>query len=181
MNKPSETEKQPTEPRPDDPQAESGESIDDVRAELDEMRDRLLRSQAELENYRRRARRELDDELRYANVPLIRDLLPVIDNVQRAVAAAEKNADANSLLEGFKMVAKQLDEVLARHHCTPIEALHEPFDPNRHEALLQQPHEEHPPGTVIGVAQSGYQLRDRVVRPTQVIVAAQSTATEEND
>ena len=153
------------------------ESVEQLRQEVDEAKDRLLRTQAELENFRRRARRELEDEQRYAHVPLIRDLLPVIDNVHRAVSAAEKNADAASLLEGFKMVAKQLDEVLARHHCTPIDALHEPFDPNLHEAILQQPHDEFPAGTVIGVAQSGYQLRDRVVRPTQVIVVAPKNET----
>ena len=102
---------------------------------------------------------------------LVRDLLPVIDNVERAIEAGEKNADAAALLEGFKMVNQQLDDVLKRHHTTRIEALHAPFDPNVHHAILQQPSEEHPANTVLMVTQNGYQLHDRVVRPAQVIVS----------
>lgn len=156
-------------------------SIESLQAELADARDKALRAHAELENVRRRARRELEDELRYANMPLMRDLLPVVDNVRRAVEAAEKSNDAAGLLEGFKLVAKQLEEVLARHHCTPIEALHEPFDPNLHEAILQQPTDEFPPGTVVAVAQPGYQLRDRVVRPTQVIVSSAKAEEAETE
>jgi molecular chaperone GrpE len=100
------------------------------------------------------------------------DLLPVLDNVGRAIEAAEKHPDAAGLLEGFKMVARQLADALARHNCTPIPALHEPFDPHRHQAILQQPSAEYPAGTVLAVAQPGYQLHDRVLRPTQVIVSA---------
>ena len=113
----------------------------------------------------------MDERLRYANLGLLRDLLPVIDNVDRAIEAAEKNADAAALLEGFKMVSQQLGEVLKRHHCTRIEALHTPFDPNVHHAVMQQPSEEHPANTVLMVTQNGYQLHDRVVRPSQVIVS----------
>ena len=77
-----------------------------------------------------------------------------------------------SLRDGFQLVKEQLKTVLAQHHCTEIEALHQPFDPHQHEAILQQPSAEHPPGTVLDVVQVGYQLHDRVVRPSQVIVAA---------
>ena len=134
-------------------------------------RDRELRLHAELENYRKRAARELEERLRYANMGLLRDLLPVVDNVDRAIEAAEKNADAAALLEGFKMVHKQLGEALARHHCQPIDALHEPFDPHKHHAVMQQPSAEHPPNTVLIVTQNGYELHDRIVRPSQVIVS----------
>ena len=102
---------------------------------------------------------------------LLRDLLPVVDNVDRAIEAAGKNADAAALLEGFKMVHKQLGDALARHHCRPIDALHEPFDPHKHHAVMQQPSADHPPNTVLMVTQSGYELHDRVVRPSQVIVS----------
>ena len=142
-----------------------------LRAELAAAKDRELRAHAELDNYRKRAARELDERLRYANLSLLRDLLPVIDNVDRAIEAAEKNADAAALLEGFKMVSQQLGDVLKRHHCTRIEALHAPFDPNVHHAVMQQPSEEHPANTVLMVTQNGYQLHDRVVRPSQVIVS----------
>jgi molecular chaperone GrpE len=140
--------------------------------ELAAAKDRELRAHAELDNYRKRAARELDEQHRYANLSLLRDLLPVLDNVDRAIEAAEKNADANALLAGFKMVSQQLGDVLTRHHCTRIEALHTPFDPNVHHAVMQQPSEEHPANTVLMVTQNGYQLHDRVVRPSQVIVSA---------
>ncbi len=142
-----------------------------LRAELAVARDRELRSQAELDNYRKRAARELDERLRYANMALLRDLLPVVDNVDRAIDAAQKNADAAALLEGFKMVHKQLGDALARHHCRPIDALNEPFDPHKHHAVMQQPSADHPPNTVLMVTQNGYELHDRVVRPSQVIVS----------
>lgn len=112
-----------------------------------------------------------DDERRYAAMPLLRDLVPVVDNVERAIAAAEKQADAVSLLEGFKMVLQQLNTALERNQCKRIDALHQPFDPHLHEALMQQPSNEYPAGTVIGVGQAGFQLHDRVVRPAQVIVS----------
>ena len=145
---------------------------EDLRRELEEANDRVLRTQAELENYRKRVARQMDDQRRYANLPLIRDLLPVWDNMGRAIEAAEKADEADSLLEGFKMVIRQLEDVLARYHCNRIEALGEPFNPHLHEAILQQPSAEHPPGTVIHVTETGFQLHDRVVRPSKVIVSA---------
>jgi molecular chaperone GrpE len=148
------------------------ESTGKLRAELDQAKDRILRLQAELDNVHKRSARELHDQLRYANMGLLRDLLPVLDNARRAIEAAEKGADIDALLDGFRMLAQQLEGVLARHHCEKIEALHEPFDPHSHEAITQQPSAEHPPQTVILVHQDGYRLHDRVVRPSQVIVSS---------
>ena len=147
-----------------------------LRAELEEAKDRELRSRAELENYKKRAARQIEEERRYANLPLMRDLLPVLDNLDRAIEAAEKNQDAAGLLEGVKMVARQFHDVLRRHDCREIEALDKPFDPHLHQAVCQQPSDEYPPNTVVNVLNSGFQLHDRVVRPSQVIV---STAKEE--
>lgn len=146
--------------------------IERISSELDEAKDRALRSQAELENYRKRVTRQLQEELRYANVPLIRDLLPVWDNMGRAIEAAENTHETASLLEGFKMVAEQLQGVLQRHHCKRIEALDQPFDPHQHEAICQQPCDWRPANTVMEVVQTGFLLHDRVVRPSQVIVSA---------
>ncbi len=143
-----------------------------VRAELDAAKDRALRCQAELENYRRRAAREMQLERRYATLPLLRDLLPVWDNVNRAIEAGEHSGKDPALMQGFKIVAGQLEDVFRRHDCVRIEALHQPFDPNLHEAITQQPSEQHPPGTVVGETQTGFRLHDRVVRPSQVIVSA---------
>ena len=146
--------------------------IELLRKDLEEAGNRVLRAQAELENYRKRARRELDEERRFANVPLVRDLLPVMDNVQRAIAAAEKTPNAANLLDGFRMVSQAFDSALSRHHVQRIDALHQPFDPAYHEAISQQPSAEHPPNTVIMIVQDGFTLHDRVVRPAQVIVSA---------
>jgi molecular chaperone GrpE len=145
--------------------------LEQLRSQAAEAQDRYLRSQAELENTRRRLRREMDEERRYAELSLLSDLLPVIDNIDRAVTAAEKNADAASLLAGFKMVSQQLNNVLEKHHCKPIEAEGQPFDPAVHEAIMQQPSNEHPDNTVVAVGQTGYTLHDRVVRPAQVVVS----------
>ena len=144
---------------------------DRLRADLREAGDRVLRAQAELDNYRKRARRELDEELRYANMSLLRDLLPVLDNIRRGIAAAEKSPDTSGLLDGIKMVAQSLTGTLARHHCTRIEALYKPFDPALHEAISQRPDDQYAPYTVIDVVQDGYVLYDRVVRPAQVVVS----------
>ena len=143
-----------------------------LAAELDDARDRLLRTTAELENFRKRAARELDQERRYAVLPLVRDLLPLVDNVQRAIEAAEKSGAPAALLEGVRLVAQQLESILSRHDCTKIEALGQPFDPHIHEAISQMPSNQYPAGTVSAVAATGYQLHDRVVRPAQVVVSS---------
>jgi molecular chaperone GrpE len=153
------------------------DELEQLRRQAAEAQDRYLRSQAELENTRKRLRRELDDERRYAELTLLADLLPVIDNINRAIEAAEKNADAASLLSGFKMVGQQLKQVLEKHHVKPIDAEGQPFDPAVHEAILQQPSAEHPENTVTTVAQTGYKLHDRVVRPAQVIVSTKHSET----
>ncbi|HVU86809.1 MAG TPA: nucleotide exchange factor GrpE [Pirellulales bacterium] len=144
----------------------------ELRAQLDEAKERALRLQAEWENFRKRARRELEEERRYADLRLLGDLLPVLDNMQRAIEAATKSSDGGGLLEGFKLVKQQLENVLAQHHCQRIDALNHPFDPHLHEALMQQPTTDAAPNTVIAVAREGFKLHDRVIRPAQVIVAA---------
>jgi molecular chaperone GrpE len=165
------------EPPQDDPDAlhagdePEGQEMEQLRADLREATDRVLRAQADLENYRKRSRRELDEERRYAFIPLLRDLLPVVDNIQRAIAAAEKSAESGALLDGIRMVAGSLESTLARHHCHRIDAMNKPFDPAFHEAIAQQPNSSVPEHTVLAVAQEGYVLHDRVVRPAQVVVS----------
>ena len=93
-----------------------------LQAELDETRQKNVRLQAELENFRKRMMRTMEEERRYASLPLLRDLLPVVDNLQRAITAAEQHENASGLLDGVKMVADQLTAILQRHHCEPIAA-----------------------------------------------------------
>lgn len=142
-----------------------------LEVQLAEANVRTLRLQAELDNFRKRAFRQMEDERKYAVVPLLRDILTVVDNLERAIHAAEKNENSAGLLEGVRMVDQQLAAVLKKHECLPIEAAGKPFDPNQHEAIAQQPSDEFAAGTVAAIAQTGYQLHDRVVRPTQVLVS----------
>jgi len=144
-----------------------------LEQQLQEAEERVLRVQAELENFRKRARREYDDAQRYREIDLLRDLLPVLDNVLRAVEASEKTADVESLKAGFRMTAQQIEKVLDTHGCKTIDTVGQPFDPAVHDAILQQTVPDAVPGTIVGMASRGYRLHDRVVRPAQVIVAKQ--------
>lgn len=152
--------------------ADQNAEIVHLREELEEMKDRALRALADLDNYRKRAERTVADERRYAGLPLLRDLLPVLDNVRRAIEAGQKSTDPKPLLDGVELVSRLLRDVLAKHHCTPIVALHQPFNPNLHEAVLQQPSPEQPAGAVLMEVREGFMLHDRVVRPSQVIVSS---------
>ena len=155
--------------------------LDGLQAKLEEAQDRALRSSAELENYRQRANRQMAEERRYANLDLLRDLLPIWDNMGRAVEAAEKAGEADAILEGFQMVCTQLESVFERYHCQKLNPLGEPFDPHLHEAISQMPSADHPPGTVLHVVQIGFQLHERVVRPCQVVVSAAPPEPPEPD
>ncbi len=147
------------------------ERVASLQAELEEAEDRALRSRAEMENFKKRLSRQVEEERRYACLPMIHDLLPVLDNMDRAICAAENSENDAGLLEGFSMVAQQLRDVLVKYDCKEIEALDQPFDPHLHQAVSQQPTDESPANTVVAVVEKGYQLHDRVVRPSKVIVS----------
>jgi molecular chaperone GrpE len=151
--------------------ADAAVEVDALRTELAEANDRVLRTQAEFENYRKRAQRDAADERKYAAMPLISDILGVIDNLDLAIQAAEKSGSAGALLEGVRMVEGMFLSVLAQHHCKRIEGVGQPFDPNLHQAIAQEPSDEYPAGTVTRVVRFGYQLHDRVVRPSHVFVS----------
>ena len=141
-------------------------------SETKDLNDRLLRLQAEMQNLRNRTSREIADERKYAALPVLRDLLPVVDNIDRAIEAAEKSGEAENLLAGFRLVKQQLHTLLASHQGEMIPAEGELFDPNFHQAILQQPSADVPAGKVMMVTQPGYKLHGRVIRPAQVIVSA---------
>lgn len=142
-----------------------------LQGELREANERVLRAQAELENFRKRSRREMEDERKYASLPLIRDLLSVMDNLDRALEAAERNQNNTGLVEGVKMVAIQFTTYLEQYGCRKIAAVGLPFDPHQHEAIAQEPSTEHATGLVTRIARNGYMLHERVVRPSQVLVS----------
>ena len=162
-------------------QSSMNDELQRLDNELKQANERALRAQAELENFRRRLRREMEEERRYAALPLVADLLVVVDNLDRAVEAAEKNEGANSsLLQGVKMVQSQFLSVLEKHHCRRIGEVGAAFDPNEDQAIAQEPSAQIPAGHVTKVVQFGYRLHDRVIRPAHVLVstgAAQTAAS----
>jgi molecular chaperone GrpE len=132
----------------------------------------LKQTQADFENYQKRAARERDTERKYAVAPLARDLLPALDNLQRAMDAAKQVGESGPLVQGVAATQAQIIQILGRHGITPIEAQDQPFDPNRHEAVMQRPSPDHAPGTVVQVLQNGFMIHDRVLRPASVVVSA---------
>ena len=154
-------------------QDETSDEVSRLATELEAANGRVLRAQAELENFRKRIRREMDDERKFAAMPLVRDLLPVIDDLDRAISASEQGADSTGLLDGVKMVRSKLLGALAQHGCQPVPAKGAAFDPAIHEAIMKQPTSAEDAGTVVDVAQEGYRMHDRVVRPAQVVVATE--------
>lgn len=152
----------------------SGEAEwEQLRQQLADAQNHALRTQAELDNFRKRVYRDMEVERRYAEENLLRDLLQVMDNMSRAIQAASEAAGENStILQGMQMVQQQFMSVLEAHHCRRIEAREQPFDPNFHEAISQIPHDTVPEGQVVDVAVEGYVLHERVLRPSQVLVSA---------
>jgi molecular chaperone GrpE len=147
------------------------EKLADCERQREEAVALVKQTRADFENYQKRAARDRDEERRYAVTPLARDLLPAFDNLQRALDAAKQAGDVGPLAQGVAATQAQILQIFARHGIKPIEALHQPFDPNRHEAVMQQPSADHPAGTVLQVLQQGFQIHDRVLRPASVIVS----------
>jgi molecular chaperone GrpE len=149
--------------------------IAELEAELANAKDQQLRALAEAENVRRRAQREREEAAKYGGVSLARDLLNVADNLRRAIEAvpaeaAERDPAIKSLIEGIMMVEKELAGVFEKHHVQPVPGIGEPFDHNVHQAVVELPTEEVPPGHVAQVLQTGYQLHDRLLRAAMVAV-----------
>lgn len=148
--------------------------LERVKGELAESQRQMLYDRAELENFRRRMQREKAESLRYAIEPLSRDLLPVVDNLERAI---EHGGDGQPMLEGLQMVLKMLLDVLNRHGIQRIEAVGAKFDPAKHEAIAHVESEEQEANHVTQQHQVGYQLHDRLLRPAMVSVGRGKTTT----
>src|SRR6476620_9581280 len=152
--------------------ADSDDAMAGLQADLDRFRDLALRSQADFENYKKRAAREKEDAIKYANSSLIERLLPIIDNFELGLAAA-RGADENSaIFSGMSMVLKQLTDFLAEHGVESIDAPGRPFDPNLHEAIAHEPSSKVPENTVIRQTRRGYRMKDRLLRPSSVVVSS---------
>ena len=142
-------------------------------SEADDWREKFLRAKAEMANYQKRAEKDRSEAMRYAHAELARALLPIVDDLDRLIASAsEQKSSLAALVEGVRLSRENFLKVLQQFHVLPIEAHGQPFDPNVHQALMQQPseqHEEHP--IVLQEVARGYRLHDRVLRPAKVIVS----------
>ena len=151
-------------------------------AEAADNKDLYLRALADLENYRKRALREKEDAIRFANDNILRNIIPVLDNLERAIEHARTATDdQGSLLEGVEMTLEQFHKVLTVSAVTPVEAMGQIFDPNFHQAMGQIPTNDQPPNTVIQELQKGYLLNSRLLRPAMVMVAAALPAAADNE
>ena len=141
-------------------------------AKADENWDKYVRLTADLDNFKKRAARERSEAIRYANEGLLEKLLPIVDNFEAALAAANASAEnVHSLRQGIQMINSQLKSYLNEAGVDEIDALNQPFDPNFHEAVSEQAAEGAPAGQVIQQMRKGYKFRDRVIRPAMVVVA----------
>jgi molecular chaperone GrpE len=146
--------------------------IQDLERQLAEQKDRMMRAVAEADNVRRRTQRDAEDRVRYANESLVRELLPILDNFDRAVASARSAGGAESVLAGVELIQRELLRVLERAGVSRYSAIGQPFDPTRHEAIARVVSMDAAPNTVVSETAPGYMLHGRVVRPAMVAVAA---------
>jgi molecular chaperone GrpE len=147
------------------------EQLAQLKAELDKYKDIALRSVADLDNYRKRMAREKDDAIRYANANFLERLIPILDNFELGLQAAKAGGGQSAILDGMKMVFKQLQDFLASCGVETVEATGEHFDPNLHEAIAQEENAEVEEGVVIRQLRKGYRLKDRLIRPANVVVS----------
>jgi molecular chaperone GrpE len=167
---------QGTAPGPAQGPAPGPEEAAFLQAELAALRDRHLRLSADFDNHRKRTAREREETVCFANESLIGDLLPVLDNLERALATAEGCAGAGSIAEGIRLIHRQIEEVLGRCGLSHLAAAGVPFDPNLHEAVGVVPSGEHPEGTVVSEVRRGFTLKGKVIRPAMVLVSRGSSS-----
>ena len=146
--------------------------LEELKRQLEDKQDRLLRALAETDNVRRRAQRDREDYVRYANESLLRDLVPVLDNFDRALAAARAAGQSGTVLSGIELIQRELQRVLEKAGVTRYSAVGERFDPTRHEAIARVVSAEAAPDTVVHETAAGYLLNGRVLRPALVAVVA---------
>jgi molecular chaperone GrpE len=150
---------------------EEGDPIAAARAEAARMKDQWMRTAADFDNFRKRSRRELEDMRKAGKEELLKEFLPVFDNLERAVQSAQRATDVKGVAEGLSMVLRQYVDTLARGGITKVPSVGKLFDPAHHEAIQQVETAEHPPGTVVAEVQPGYLQGERLIRAAMVVVA----------
>src|SRR5438552_8979529 len=153
-------------------QVEAEDPMAGLQADLDRFRDLALRSQADFENYKKRCAREKEEAIKYANRSLLERLVAIVDNFELGLSAAREQRESSPIHSGMTLVFKQLNDFLAENGLQPIEAIDRKFDPNLHEAIAHESSEEFPEGTVIRQTRRGYRFKDRLLRPSSVVVSS---------
>lgn len=159
------------EPAPREPGGKPPNPLEELQGRVASLEDSLLRARADYQNLQRRGAQELGDAVRYANAELILSLLGVLDDFERSLEAAKSSDTPASVADGVRLIYDNLMKVLQAHGLELIDAVGKPFDPHVHEAMMQQPSADHPPGTVTAELAKGYLLRERVLRPARVVVS----------
>ena len=155
--------------------------LEALGAERDKLKDQLLRVAADFDNFRKRSRKEIEQAERRGKEDTLRELLPVFDNLERAVEASQNAVDVAAVQEGVQMVLKMFEDTAARIGLERLHSEGERFDPNLHDAFQQQESREHAPGTIVKEYQPGYRLGDRLLRPAMVVVARKPAADPNED
>lgn len=155
------------------------ERLSEKCIEVEELRERVLRVQADFENYKRRMSREQGESRAWGTEGLVKELLPVIDNLERALQAGGKSSDPTVLLQGVRMTLQQFQEIMRRAGLSEIRAVGEVFDPRVHEALMTVDSEGHPENLVVEEFEKGYKIRDKLLRPAKVSVARKTSPARE--
>jgi molecular chaperone GrpE len=165
-----------------DPLKEMEEKLESFKNEASETHDRLLRLAAEFENYKKRSAREMNDFRKFANESFVKAMLPVVDNLDRAIESSNNDKHANSsVLEGVNMTLREILKVFEQYGIKPFESLGKPFDPSLHQAVMQEDDEAYPENTVTKELQKGYLIHDRLLRPAMVVVSKKKAASENQE
>lgn len=165
-----------TEVAPESASEISQDPIAILSAEVEKWKDLAYRSQAELDNFRKRSAREAQETRAYANADLLRGILPIMDNFDMGLEAARAESEKSMIFMGMSMVQRQIADFLRDMGVTEVEALGKPFDPNLHDAVSTEACAEHAEGTILRVTRRGFRLKDRLLRPSSVIVAGAPAA-----
>lgn len=152
-------------------QVDAQDEVASMQADLDRFRDLAMRSQADFENYKKRSAREKEEAIKYANKSLLEKLVSIVDHFELGLEAARGDGENSPIYSGMSLVLKQLQEFLNGNGLQPIDAVGQKFDPNLHEAIAHEPSDEVPEGVVIRQTRRGYRFKDRLLRPSAVVVS----------
>ena len=170
-----ENKEQIEEPKADSNKEATTNREEDLKKVIEDLNNKYLRMAADFDNYRKRQMQERENLIKYGAEETLKKIIPVLDTLDRARASIEKTEDINTVKESYEVCIKQFNDVLDKIGLKKIDALNKEFDPNIMEAVMQTPTNEHAPNTVIAELQAGYQLHDRILRPTMVNVATEAS------